>query len=105
MSKTMTFFLTSFLSLSVLASEGPCVGFAKFGAIRAYKSEMGTVQGSDGIGYSAVLKNNNKDIYTYLVTISDNNEDGEYWEVDYDVKVQTKSFGCKLLTVKKGEIR
>lgn len=88
-------------SAAKAANEGPCANFAKSGAIRAYKAETGTIQGSNGIEYSAKLIGTRGDISDYLVTIADNNEDGESWEVDYAVKVKGSNSSCKILAVKK----
>ncbi len=58
-------------------------------AIRRYKAEVGTVQGSEGVGHAAVLLDQGaRETYHYRCTISDNNEDGKYWEVDYRVTVR-----------------
>ena len=93
------------ISTSAVASEGPCANTAKYAAIRAYKAEVGPVQGSDGIQYSAVLKQHNSDILQYVVTISENNEDGEFWEMDYSVKLKGQEASCKVLSVKKTATR
>jgi hypothetical protein len=102
----MKFVLISIMFMTqVFAAEGPCSNRAKYEAIRRYKAETGTVQGSDGIGHAAVLESTRGRTYTYLITISDNNEDGEYWEVDYKVSIQETNGSCKILNVKKGESR
>lgn len=87
------------------APQGPCANFAKFAAIRAYKAEMGTVQGSNGIDYSAEMIRSDRGTTTYVVTIRDNNEDGEVWEVDYSVRVKGPNPLCKILSVKKMSAR
>lgn len=92
--KTIIALSIALFSLSTFA----CENYAKYGAIKAYKAEMGTVQGSDGIEYEATLVGLRNDISAYVVSISDNNEDGEYWTVDYSV-VLNKS--CKILSVTK----
>lgn len=98
----MKVILISFLLTSVaFAGEGPCANKAKYEAIRHYKAESGTIQGSDGPQYSAVLIKANGNVYDYEVTIADNNEDGDYWEVDYKVRVQEKNRACKTIFVKK----
>jgi len=84
-------------------AEGPCSNMAKYAAIRAYKAEMGTVQGSDGIDYSATLIAQRGEFAGYLVTISDNNEDGDRWEADYNVSVRLKD--CKVVLVRKAAER
>lgn len=84
-----------------LASDGPCSNYAKHGAIKAYKAEFGTVQGSDGIQYSASLVEADGNIFDYLVSISDNNEDGETWTIDYDVRVKKEGTRCKVVKVRK----
>jgi len=69
-----------------------CEGFAKAAAIRSYKAEMGTVQGSEGsegIEYGAkIMDNVNPDSAIYIVDIFDNNEDGDTWTVNYLVEVK-----------------
>lgn len=92
------------ISASALA-QGPCENFAKFGAIRHYKSIMGTVQGSEGIEYSSKFIGTQGNISDYVVTIVDNNEDGEMWEVDYSVQVQDTGKKCKVLAVKQIDAR
>lgn len=85
------------IALMLAATAGfACENYAKYSAIKAYKAEVGTVQGSDGIGYDATLIALRGDVSAYVVSISDNNEDGEYWTVDYQV-VLGKS--CKTLKV------
>lgn len=86
------------------AAEGPCSNYAKFAAIRAYKAEVGTVQGSDGIEYSASLLEHQGSIYKYSVSISDNNEDGESWTVEYLVDVKREpTQSCKVISVATSE--
>ena len=80
-----------------------CKGHAKYGAIKAYHSEMGIVQGSDDIHYSAELVNNTLGAASvYLVDISDSNEDGDFWKVNYLVRValDTKN-KCEIVSVEK----
>ena len=107
MLKNLTIILFSILIYSshATASEGPCANMAKREAIRRYKAENGTIQGSDGIGYTAQLLKHNANILDYVVTISDNNEDGEYWEVDYYVRLDGRTQACKIMAVKKGAVR
>jgi len=73
------------LSTPAQANEIPCANMAKYAAIRAYKAEVGEVQGSDGIQYSAFVTDVINGRITYLVSISENNEDGERWEFNYYV--------------------
>jgi hypothetical protein len=92
------------LAASAQANEIPCANMAKYAAIRAYKAEVGEVQGSDGIQYSAVATATRGNYISYLVTISENNEDGESWEVGYNVNLlwqQNAKPECKILSVKK----
>lgn len=86
-------------SLASAGAAGTCANMAKFGAIRAYHSEMGVVQGSDGIQYSAELIDSDANNFSYRVTISDNNEDGDTWDVHYTVKVQLRGRTCKVIRV------
>ncbi len=90
------------LTTSVSASiSGPCSGHAKSAAIRAYKAQMGTVQGSDGIEYEIKEKLKAKlPFHNYVVTIFDNNEDGDTWSVDYFVMTKLEGQTCKVLKVK-----
>ncbi|KYG68015.1 hypothetical protein AZI87_01725 [Bdellovibrio bacteriovorus] len=98
--------MKSILALFVLLSSAqsfaanPCENHAKAAAIRTYKAAVGTVQGSEGIQYSSVKEEGWNNPYLYTVTIADNNEDGETWEVDYEVQVQDKAGKCKVLSVK-----
>ncbi len=89
------------LSVPVLAEQDRCVNYAKYGAIRAYKAEMGTVQGSHGIEYVAELKGTQGVFSDYVVSIYDDNEDGDTWQVDYAVRTETLAKSCKLIFVKK----
>lgn len=98
--------LIAMLSLAApaQANEIPCANMAKYAAIRAYKAEVGEVQGSDGIQYSAVVTATRGNYISYLVTISENNEDGETWEVGYNVNLlwqQNAKPECKILSTKK----
>jgi hypothetical protein len=90
-------------------SEGPCSGYAKSAAIRAYKAETKTVQGSRGIEYIARLVDTKPESLTYLVTIADNNEDGDTWQFDYLVDVTpieaSVPLKCKVLKTKKIAVR
>jgi hypothetical protein len=92
--------LFAFLNVSFATPEAPCANFAKFGAIRAYKAEMGTIQGSDGIEYEATLTGTRGELSSYVVAISDNNEDGETWTVKYSVVVR-KTSACSVVSVKR----
>lgn len=85
-------------SANVMAS-GPCENMAKYGAIRAYMSEVGTIQGSDGIQYEAKLISSTENIFNYEVIISDNNEDGEYWDTTFQVRVKQRGTSCKVVSV------
>lgn len=90
---------------SALASDGPCANYAKYGAIRAYKAEFGTIQGSE-MEYEAELIQENDGVLSYLVSIYDHNEDGEYWTMEYDVDVTrvNRNRSCKLVKVTRREI-
>ncbi len=78
-----------------------CANMAKFGAIRAYKAEVGTIQGSDGIQYEATLTGVRGEVASFLVSIYDNNEDGETWTVNYSVVVRKSENRCSLVSVNK----
>lgn len=84
--------------MSTAAVAAPCDNYAKQGAIRAYKSQ-GAVQGSEGIEYSAKLVKSANSVYDYLVSISDNNDEGESWTVDYLVRVEKDGNACHILKV------
>lgn len=86
-------------TLNTALAVDTCANMAKNGAIRAYMSEMGTVQGSEGIQYSAHLVHQTGNSYKYEVVISDNNEDGETWDVNYLVQVQLRGTSCKIVKV------
>lgn len=82
--------------------QAPCENYAKYFAIRDYKSSMGTVQGSDGIEVSSELKYSQGRNYGFEVAISDNNEDGEMWTVLYQIVVKPSSqrAACDLVSLK-----
>lgn len=68
-------------------------------AVRAYEAQ-GPVQGSEGMEHETKLISSRQGILDYVVTIWDNNEDGETWEVDYQVVVDNKTGSCKKVLVK-----
>lgn len=95
----------SLLSAYSFAST-ECVNKAKYYAIQTYHAEMGTVQGSDGISYDAKLLNSaKKSILNYLVSIQDNNEDGETWVAEYKVIINNKNGDCQKKSVKQIMVR
>lgn len=101
-----TLFFTATFALyaaAAYAAQDTCVQYAKYGAIKVYKSEVGEVQGSNGMEHSAEFRayNPRTGVYTYLVTISDNNEDGDTWDVNYEVEVKRSIRGCRVVSVKR----
>lgn len=82
--------VTVLMSTSAFAGE-ICENYAKYFAIRDYKSKATGVQGSDGIVYDSELisitPNAEGEEYLYTVSISENNEDGDYWTWYYEVVV------------------
>lgn len=100
MKTTLLALLAFAFTAPAFAENSPCANMAKSAAIRAYKAETGTIQGSEGIQYEALLVGVRGNNYNYLVSISDNNEDGETWEVDYSVVVQSAG-ACRVLSTKK----
>lgn len=88
--KTLVLIVTFlFTTLPCLANSKTCENYGKFGAIRAYKSEVGTVQGSEGISYEVIQTLKSEDpFYNFIVAITDNNEDGDVWTVNYLVKTK-----------------
>jgi hypothetical protein len=95
------FSLLALISTAFAQDSAPCANMAKYGAIRAYKAEVGTIQGSAGIQYTASLTGVRGDFASYVVAISDNNEDGETWTVNYTVVVRKTNQQCALISVKK----
>lgn len=96
------------LAAPAQANEIPCANMAKYAAIRAYKSQVGEIQGSEGIQYSAKATAVRNNRITYLVTIAENNEDGEMWEFDYNVEIlwqENSKPECKILSTKKIAVR
>jgi hypothetical protein len=91
--------LVLLISSSMTLAAGPCENKAKYGAIRAYKAEVGTIQGSNGVETKADLVQERNGAYSYIVSVMDNNEDGEYWTLDYAVVV--KGQDCKIVSVRK----
>lgn len=96
----MVLLLSGSVSSLAFGATNPCKNYAKNAAIRAYKSETGTIQGSDGIKYVATQVKNSGQFFEFQVTISDNNEDGETWNVDYLVQLQ-RNATCKVVKVQK----
>jgi len=83
------FIVSTLFSHIAFSAETTCENYGKFGAIRAYKSEVGTVQGSEGIEYEITKTVKKEDpFYSFVVSITDNNEDGEVWTVDYLVETK-----------------
>jgi len=84
------------------ATTTECANHAKSAAIRTYINEVGTVQGSEGIQYEIKEKLKAKlPFHNYIVSISDNNEDGEYWTVDYFVMTKKVGDKCQVLKVQR----
>ena len=90
-----------------LATAGEtCENYAKYFAIRDYKANLGPVQGSDGIQYESELIYVDElpggDEYLYKVIVNDNNEDGEYWSVNYELLLEHNKTTnkCSLLKLK-----
>ncbi len=79
-----------------------CSNYAKYEAIRKYKSDTGVVQGSVELEYSADLIKTTATQYEYVVEITDSNEDGEYWTLAYTVTLKKKS--CELVTISDAEV-
>lgn len=102
--KLLFFILISgFVSLAVAQENNQaCSNYAKYQAIRKYKADTGTVQGSDGIEYSAQLLKETSTQYEFVVEISDNNEDGEYWTLAYTVTLEKKT--CKKVSISEPEV-
>lgn len=97
--------LLSLLPVSAFAGE-VCENYAKYFAIRDYKSQVVGVQGSDGMMYESELVSitptADGEEYLYTVQISENNEDGEYWTWEYEVLLSkaANSAKCKLEKMK-----
>lgn len=96
------FLLTVLFSVigSAAFSAELCENFAKYAAIRAYKASVGTVQGSEGIDYAAKLVAKEQSRLLFVVSISDNNEDGETWTTDYQVEILREKGACKIRSVR-----
>ena len=90
----------SVLSMQVFAIED-CSNKAKYYATKVYHAQMGAVQGSDGIEREARLVSERGDILNYVVTLSDNNDEGEAWEVDYRVSIDNSAGECTKRYVRK----
>lgn len=85
--KLFSVLLLSFSATFSYAAE-KCEGYAKYFAIRDYKANTGVVQGSEGIDYQSELISSLNDEHTFKVAITDNNEDGQYWTMNYEVVVK-----------------
>lgn len=92
--------ITTFLTPAAFAtSRYKCENYAKGAAIRAYKAEVGTIQGSEGMEYNArKLRTDDEGNIFFRVHITEGNEDGESWTFNYLVKT---SDSCRILLVKK----
>jgi len=97
--KKLLFAMTFTLFTAPLFAQNNCLNMAKYYAIKAYHSEMGTVQGSDGISYMANLLEEVGSQLKFVVTIQDNNEDGESWIVDYLVTIDNSAQNCRKVSV------
>lgn len=95
--------IVGFTSYSYAAknSKSSCENMAKSGAIRAYKGEVGEIQGSEGIQYSAELVQTDGQDSQYKVSITDNNEDGDVWTIEYLVTVSDTPAKCNVVKVVK----
>lgn len=92
-------FFVLVLSTPVFAATQPCENYAKSAAIKTYIKKAGTIQGSDGPEYSSVRDESFNNPYIYIVTIYDRNEDEDYWEVDFEVKIKKSGNTCKVIYV------
>jgi hypothetical protein len=108
MKSIATLMIFIFFPQTGFSADQMCENYGKFGAIRAYKAEVGTIQGSDGIEYEVKSMAHHDPYYNFVVTIYDNNEDGEQWSVFYIVKTKkTEKLNkkglpiCKVLSTKK----
>ncbi len=104
----MKFLMTALIALTpALSFAGEtCENYAKYFAIQDYKKNVGDVQGSDGMQYESEMISVDTypdgDEYLYTVSISENNEDGEYWTVSYELLLQHNKTTnkCSLLKLK-----
>jgi hypothetical protein len=98
----MSLFAVITMSQLTFGVTKPCANYAKYAAIKAYKAEVGSIQGSDGIEYTATLLKKQGQLVEYKVAISDNNEDGETWTFDYWVQLEKQPNSvCKIIKVRK----
>lgn len=102
MLSTICFSTFSFAS-ALEGAVGVCAGHAKYGALKAYHAEMGTVQGSQGAEHTALLVDNivSANQASYLVSVTDSNEDNDVWTANYLVQVSEIQSKCKVNSVKK----
>lgn len=104
----MKFLMTALIALApAFAFAGEtCENYAKYFAIRDYKKNVGDVQGSDGMQIESEMISvgtyPDGDEYLYTVSISENNEDGDYWTVNYEITLEHKKAAqkCTLLKLK-----
>ncbi|KHD87370.1 MAG: hypothetical protein OM95_14825 [Bdellovibrio sp. ArHS] len=85
-------------SVSSFAADS-CENHAKAAAIRLYKKVAGAVQGSEGIHYWSAKIDGWNNPFLYKVTIADSNEDGDTWQIDYEVKIEDRAGQCQTLSV------
>ena len=79
-------------------SPMPCEEDARYSAFSKYYSEMGPLQGSEGVDHHAQLVDDYQQEASYLVYIYDGNEDGDAWTSSYLVKVATEAQACQVLS-------
>lgn len=106
----MRFLIMALLALTPAFANAAeiCENYAKYFAIRAYKAQS-SVQESAGIQYESELiyieDYEDRDEYLYAVSITDKNQNGEYWTTNYDVLLEQPKGQKKCLLLKlKSEI-
>lgn len=93
-------FVALVISNTLFANTLECSGVAMQKAMAKYVVESGTIQGSDGAQVSVELALKAKSpFHNYIVSIYDNNEDGETWTVYYFVMSKFENNSCKVLKV------
>lgn len=100
MKSSIVFFALVLFSFRTFAAN-ECKNKAKYYAINTYHAETGVVQGSNGISYQAEFLSEKKGIQKYQVKIEDNNEDGDYWTIEYEVTIDNASGACLKKRIKK----
>ncbi len=98
---SLGFGLAVFCTSTTAFAFGACENLAKTVSLATYTKDAGTIQGSNGPEAISTLLSVRGDYESYLIEISDNNEDGETWVVRYQVTARKVAGACQIISIKK----